>query len=44
MQGLLVENGSGLPGIDLNLMIEYLVLHLLAVLVFLFPPYDLRLG
>ena len=32
MQGLLVENGSGLPGIDLNLMIEYLVLHLLAAL------------
>ena len=32
MQGLLVENASGLPGIDINMMIEYLVLHLVAAL------------
>ena len=32
MQGLLIENASGLPGIDINMMIEYLVLHLVAAL------------
>ena len=32
MQGLLVENASGLPGIDINMMIEYLVLHMVAAL------------
>ena len=32
MQGLLVENASGLPGIDVNMMVEYLVLHMVAAL------------
>ena len=43
MQGLLVENGSGLPGIDLNLMIEYLVLHLLAALMTRVPFWKLSI-
>ena len=32
MQGFLVENASGLPGIDVNMMVEYLVLHMVAAL------------